>query len=122
MRSGLYIPPKVRLDLAQWSREATPKEACGLLFGAGRKVERALRADTAVTDGLSFELPPALLLAHAGDPTWIGVWHSHPEGPPELSTLDLEGAAAWPRLLQVLVTPGGLRAFGPFAEGCPPLW
>ena len=122
MFSGLSIPSEVRSNLTRWSQEASPSEACGLLLGSGREVEWAILADTAAADGHSFELPPALLLAYAGDPAWVGVWHSHPEGPAELSESDLEGAAAWPRLLHVLVTPQGLRAFGPFTEGCPPLW
>ncbi len=121
MSTSLYLPPEVRLNLARWSQEAAPSEACGILLGAGREVERAVLADAA-TNARSFQLPPALLLAHAGDPHWIGIWHSHPEGPPELSEADLQGAAAWPRLLHVLVTPSELHAFGPFAEGCPPLW
>ena len=113
-------------QLLRWSQAASPHEACGLLFGETSEnhfvVKRALLAKQTKGSVNSFVIPPTLLLTHAEDPSWIGLWHSHPNGPPALSEEDRQGAEAWPRLLQCLVLPPGtILLFSPLTEGLSPL-
>lgn len=120
------LAPALQEQLLHWSLSAAPQEGCGLLFGQrtedGFIVERALLAENGSQSEDSFLVPPDLLLAHARDPSWIGIWHSHPRGPAALSEHDRRGAASWPRLLQCLVSPPQtILLFSPLAEGLAPL-
>jgi proteasome lid subunit RPN8/RPN11 len=120
----IRLADEVRARLLSWASDAAPREACGLLFGAvGPEDARVRRAN--LLDGQAtvrrFTVPPAALLAHAGDPSWIGLWHSHPSGPNVLSPEDRAAFAAWPRLVHVLVLPPtGMRAFSCAVDGFAP--
>lgn len=106
-------PPDVLFALPRLAASALPREACGLLVG------RATADGVAVT-GLApsrnlaeaadaFEIDTALQLAlqrrlRATGEAVIGVWHSHPTGPPTPSARDAEGA--WESGLAWLITSG----------------
>ncbi|MCO4772597.1 MAG: Mov34/MPN/PAD-1 family protein [Deltaproteobacteria bacterium] len=101
-------------------------ERCGLLFGQRTgsvvSVSRLEEVTNVRRSRSRFAFPPEVLLAHAGDPAWVGVWHSHPGGPAALSAHDRAGAAAWPHLLQVLlVPPHELLVFDSAERGLSPL-
>lgn len=119
------VAPGAFGTLTDATAAAAPREACGLLFGARPDAADApwLVTHVSVIEARrdAFTIPPPLLLSHAADPGWIGVWHSHPEGPDHLSPADVRAAAAWPRLLHLLVTPLGVRAFAPAVRGLTPL-
>ncbi len=110
---------KLRAQLVEWARAATPKEACGLLLGrvAAQRVEVCeVREGRNIADDSSaaFELHPedhlALTLeAERAGLTVVGVWHSHPRGPATPSASDRAAAqASW---LHGIV---GLNARGEF--------
>lgn len=86
----------IRADVAA----AGAREACGLLLGAGGRVERALAcANVAADPARRFEIDPATLLAahrlaRTGGPQVLGHYHSHPGGSPVPSPRDAADAAA----------------------------
>lgn len=99
-----------------------PLETGGLLLGEqgdGWVVDSVTIEGHMAAD--SFAIGAETLLTHATNPRWVGVWHSHPCGPARLSAADRRGAASWPRLLNVLVSPSGLACFAPHAQGLTPL-
>jgi len=93
-----------------------PREACGLLLGAGDRIERAVPAANVAADpAAAFEIDPALLLrchraARDGGPALIGWYHSHPNGRATPSSTDAARALEDGRLW-VVATDAGLRAF-----------
>lgn len=78
---------------------STAVEACGLLLGAGARVERAVPcANVAADPARFFEIDPAALIAahrdaRAGGPAVIGHYHSHPSGLARPSPRDAADAA-----------------------------
>lgn len=121
------------LDDAARSPDA---EICGLLLGAGLRVDAARAcANVAADPRTAFEIDPAALIAahraaRAGGAALIGHYHSHPGGAPVPSPRDAAAAvgdgAVW------LIVAGPLYAAWqstragqfepidvmPFAEGC----
>ena len=73
---------------------ALPREACGLLLGAGDVVDSvAACANVHPMPETQFEIDPQALIdahraARAGGPQVLGYWHSHPSGPPAPSATD----------------------------------
>lgn len=102
-----------------------PREACGLLLGAGDRIERAVPAANVAADpAAAFEIDPALLLrchraAREGGPALIGWYHSHPNGRTTPSAADADRVAEWDRLW-VIAAAGGLHAYVAIAGG--PIW
>lgn len=79
-------------------REAYPHEACGLLVGRDGVISHAIPvANSSCDPRRSYSIAPDdLLMAHLtargrGD-TIVGVFHSHPDGEPELSATDMQEA------------------------------
>jgi proteasome lid subunit RPN8/RPN11 len=101
--SRLRLPSELRRQLTHLAEISYPYEACGVLLGlaAGRlvAVERVLHARN-----LHFERPrdrylldpddflAADRVARAAGLEIVGIWHSHPDGPPRPSRTDLETA------------------------------
>ncbi len=79
---------------------AAPREACGLLFGAGDQVtEYQVVENVSKNPETRFEIDPAVLFAalraeRAGGAAILGYWHSHPSGDAHPSVTDLAMAAA----------------------------
>lgn len=90
---------------------AAPKEACGLLFGQGNRVDSAVPAANVHPRPLRFfEIDPAALLAahramREGGPQIVGYFHSHPNGHPRPSAVDCEHASG-DRRVWAIVAPG----------------
>jgi proteasome lid subunit RPN8/RPN11 len=63
-----------------------PREACGLVFGSGERIDGVMAATNVADDPeRRFEIDPAALFAaihaeRAGGPRLIGYYHSHPAG------------------------------------------
>ena len=78
---------------------AYPREACGLLLGAGGRITEAQpTANLHPSPETHFEIDPQALIgahraARAGGPELIGYFHSHPHGPPAPSATDRACAA-----------------------------
>lgn len=111
--SRVALPQRVRNELAGWSLSALPEEACGVLLGVDE--DESLRIDhvtlgrnVAAQPSTSFRLHPADLLASYVkaselDLDVVGIWHSHPHGPANLSQADLQ--QAWGGWLSLLIVP-----------------
>ncbi|HTT84267.1 MAG TPA: M67 family metallopeptidase [Rhizomicrobium sp.] len=101
MIATLALPPSLREELAQAAKGAFPRECCGLVEGvrdgaAARAVKLHPMPNLARGHD-RFEIDPAaqitLLRALRGTGrTIIGCYHSHPNGRPEPSPRDIEGA------------------------------
>lgn len=99
------------------ARAAAPAECCGLLIGrdapAGRVIARLAPVPNDAPD--AYAIPPASYAAAEraarGDGQGVcGVYHSHPAGPPQPSTRDVE--RAWPGLDYLIVgADGTVRAW-----------
>lgn len=96
---------------------ASPEaEICGLLFGAGERIEQTRPcANVAPDPARSFELDPtALFAAHRaareGAPAPIGHYHSHPSGEPVPSARDAAQAMG-DGALWLIVTAEAARLF-----------
>jgi proteasome lid subunit RPN8/RPN11 len=127
----LRLPRELGARLETWSRQAAPREGCGLLLGRRRgrttAVERVTWARNLEPRHDRFDLDPLGLLtaeraARGAGLEVVGVWHSHPSGCARPSATDRAGAyEGWSYVIVGLAgsTPE-LRAFrlagGRFAE------
>ncbi|MBL6721768.1 MAG: Mov34/MPN/PAD-1 family protein [Planctomycetes bacterium] len=80
------------------AREAAPDEACGLLLRTPTGIAVEPRG---VGTRTGFHIPARELAAEAARGELLGVWHSHPVGPPDLSPEDLNGL--WEGALALVV-------------------
>lgn len=106
-------------ELRRHSCEESPTEACGLLLGEKGEsafiVKRSFRARNLRESTSAYEVDPrdvylALKEAEASNLELIGVYHSHPYGELNPSTLDVERAI--PGLLYLIVScDGSFKAF-----------
>jgi proteasome lid subunit RPN8/RPN11 len=102
--------------------EAAPREACGLLFGAGDTIEAASVEDNvAANPHTHFEIDPAGLFAairaeRAGGPCVAGHWHSHPSGDAMPSITDAAMAVADGKLW-LIVTANAVTGWRATARG-----
>jgi desampylase len=93
------------------AKAAAPDEACGLLFGTSKRIDRAsIAANVAGDPRRHFEIDPVVLFAalkaeRAGGERIAGYWHSHPSGDTHPSPTDAAMAVADGRLW--LIAGGG---------------
>jgi proteasome lid subunit RPN8/RPN11 len=103
-------------QIAAAARQARPHEACGLLVGRGRHIERVhATANIAAQPRSAFEIDPAVLLhvhreARDGGRRLIGWYHSHPNGRRTPSATDAARADE-PGRLWLIVTEAGIDAY-----------
>ncbi|NLS29004.1 hypothetical protein S2M10_40180 [Sphingomonas sp. S2M10] len=99
MGMGVTISRSILTGMKKASAIAAPCEACGLLLGAGTRIERFTEcANVSDAPEIRFEIDPAALFAalraeRAGGPKVLGYWHSHPSGDPTPSRTDAAMAA-----------------------------
>ncbi|MDE8652652.1 M67 family metallopeptidase [Novosphingobium album (ex Liu et al. 2023)] len=92
-----------------------PEECCGLLLGAGGRIDSAMPArNVSPRPLIRFEIDPAALLAahkaaRGGGPQVIGYYHSHPTGHPVPSPTDCEHSTGDLRIWAIIA--GGQVAF-----------
>ena len=84
----------------------TPMEACGLLAGSGSRVEQVVPIKNAAGSPVRFRMDPAeqiqaLFSFEEYGLELIGIYHSHPAGPPGPSQIDLS-EAAYPEVVQLI--------------------
>ncbi len=106
MIETLTLPAPLRARLLQDAKAAFPRECCGLIEGVKHSLTLSLSKGEAIalhpTPNLSrepdrFEIDPAIHIAllrslRGTDREIIGCYHSHPNGRPEPSPRDAEGA------------------------------
>ena len=116
-------------QLHAWAAEAYPNEACALIVGSGDPpvISRIVHCANVANDRRRrFEVDPSarirLEIALRGTAERVvGVWHSHPGGPPEPSATDAamiyEPDLIW--LITGIAPPAGpvTRAFRPEGTG-----
>ncbi|HLB63596.1 MAG TPA: M67 family metallopeptidase [Anaerolineales bacterium] len=86
-----------------------PEEACGLLGGHGGRIRMVLPVLNALRSSARFRMDPEGQLAAMGrieeeGEEIIGIYHSHPDGPPHPSGTDLL-EAAYPEAAQLIWFP-----------------
>ena len=108
----LRLPPEQRALLETWSRDAYPREACGVLGGERadddvrvRRVTRGANLEERRPE-TRFELDPVALVTAAAEARdleleVVGIWHSHPGRSPYPSAEDRRGV--WHGWSQVIV-------------------
>jgi desampylase len=108
MGMGVTISRSILAGMKKASAAAAPREACGLLLGAGDGIERFTEcANVSDAPEIRFEIDPAALFAalraeRAGGPALLGYWHSHPSGDATPSRTDAAMAAADGKLWVIL--------------------
>lgn len=94
-------------QLAALSQAAYPDEACGLLLGRDQRIlEVWPLTNIAAQAREHYECDPLEYLsaerrADAANLQIMGIWHSHPDGVPEPSALDLRDA--WPGWSYIII-------------------
>ena len=120
------LSPVAHAAMLRAAAEAAPREACGLLLGAGSHIAAASLAANVHPQPLTrFEIDPAALIAahkaeRGGGPQLLGYWHSHPNGLNRPSTTDREQAAGDGRVWAI-VAAGAVTLWADRAEGFVPL-
>lgn len=85
-------------ELRQRSQAAAPREICGFMLGRAGRVEELFSASNTHPEPIcGYRISPeeslsALRRARILDLEILGVYHSHPEGPPSLSVVDRQQA------------------------------
>lgn len=103
---AVEIPGGLLDTLIQQAREASPRECCGLLVGAGHQVVRIWPARNLAISPARYEVAPedhfaALRAARGAGLTVVGAYHSHPSSAPQPSPTDR--AEAVPDFLYLIV-------------------
>lgn len=94
----LQIPKIVWDDMFQHVSSETPLEACGLLAGTNKRVEKIYRVRNALQSKVRFRMDAREQLAafenaEAAGLEILAIYHSHPQGPSAPSLTDLAEAA-----------------------------
>ena len=116
----LILPALLWREIEERTRLALPNEACGLLLGKVRGDEIEVAAlspgrNVSADPRAHFQIDPLDVLA-AEDAargtglSIVGVWHSHPRGPLQISAHDQAGAdSTWLTLIAVPKAHGGIE-------------
>ncbi|MCX8044968.1 MAG: M67 family metallopeptidase [Desulfobacterota bacterium] len=108
MRQPVCIPIACRSAMIQHAMQELPNECCGILIGRNERIERAQALRNIEPSPDTYRMDPeeqvALFRAmeQRGEQL-LGIYHSHPHGPPEPSALDLR-LAFHPHVVYVIVS------------------
>jgi proteasome lid subunit RPN8/RPN11 len=103
----LTLRPGLLEEVVEYARCSLPREACGLLVGAGR-ADRFVPMENVTQSSTEYEMDPAALagvfreLRTSGE-TLIAICHSHPFGPAAPSKRDVE-RAYYPEAAHLIVS------------------
>src|SRR6267143_868215 len=101
---NLTLAPGILEEVIEHAKARYPKEACGLIAGPrpapatrGGEGRRFIPMANVAQSPAEYEMDPADLikilrdLRNAGEDL-VAIYHSHPHGPPRLSSMDVERA------------------------------
>src|SRR6516164_4706231 len=93
---SLTLNPDILDQILQHAKSDYPNEGCGLLVGRGAG-ERFIPMKNISASPTEYEMDPAELIRVLRDlrgtgELLIAIYHSHPQGPAELSRRDIERA------------------------------
>ena len=119
-RTALAIPPDALQAIARHARRAHPRECCGFLVGARRRVLFAVATRNIARGRSRYRIDDAAHIAlrralrrFAPPLEIVGVYHSHPNGEARPSATDVAEAfyPAWIHLIVGLRRRVSIRAF-----------
>lgn len=111
------MPNVIQLTHLYWEsmrrhvQSCLEEEACGLLGGDKGEVRMVIAVSNSLHSPVRFRMDPEGQLAamHAIEEAGLellGIYHSHPQGPPGLSETDLE-EMSYPELAYLIWSPSG---------------
>jgi len=108
MLKNLRIEKKVFAEVVAHLQAVYPQEGCGLLAGLDGQVSHWYAVENSLHSPVAYQMDPAqqlqaMLAAEEQGLMLLGVYHSHPNGPPEPSQTDIE-QAYYPDFVQVIVS------------------
>lgn len=95
---ALFIPRDRVREIRTHLQSCLPEEGCGLLGGTQGRVTRVLPVPNVTHRSDRFRMDPerqveAMLSLEADGLQLVAIYHSHPQGPDALSSIDLAEAA-----------------------------
>jgi proteasome lid subunit RPN8/RPN11 len=109
----VHLPDDIRRRIIDHCLAQLPNEGCGLLAVDRDRVVEVYPTSNADSSPTSYTIPPQEhydALTDAESRGWRigGVFHSHPNGPAEMSSVDLERALE-PEWVYVVIGLGGVE-------------
>lgn len=105
----VVLPRSVRRTMVEHARRERPLECCGLLVGKDARVDEAIPMRNVANSPTRFRLDDRehidlrrVVRQRVPPQAIIGVYHSHPAGPPTPSPLDV-AEAYYPEWIYVIV-------------------
>jgi proteasome lid subunit RPN8/RPN11 len=115
-REGLFLQLGHMTQMQAWAQKCLPEEACGLLSGTGKIVTNVVPVENHDHSPVHFSMEPlaqldAFLRMEKDNLELVGIFHSHPAGPPAPSATDLV-EFFYPGVVSIMLTPreGGWQA------------
>jgi proteasome lid subunit RPN8/RPN11 len=106
-------------EMLEYVKRCLPEEACGLIAGREGKASRVLPVTNMLHSPVRFRMDPqeqlnALVRLEAENLDLMGIFHSHPSGPPQPSETDV-AEFAYPEAASLILSPAAdgwdVRAF-----------
>ncbi len=112
--STVHIHRAVLDELVAHARDEAPNECCGILIGAGFRINRSVRARNTLDSPTRYLIDPrdqiaAMKSARARGEVVVGFYHSHPSSAPVPSETD-RSEATYPGHCYLIVFPGNDRS------------
>ncbi|MCC7360844.1 MAG: M67 family metallopeptidase [Anaerolineales bacterium] len=107
----LTLTQAQRAQMIAHVRQQAPEEACGILAGQAGRVHSVHPVENIRHSPVAYEMDPMQQLQvmealEAAGLDIVGIFHSHPAGPPAASPTDLE-QAYYPEAVYVILAPQG---------------
>ena len=93
---NLNLAPGLLEEIVEHAKAVYPNEACGLLAGRNNMAGRFIPMQNTRASQTEYEMDPGQLvkelrsIRESGN-TLVGIFHSHPFGPPQPSRRDVDG-------------------------------